>query len=400
MASKNKGGLYGEIVKKIWTTMATSLVAVTSMVSAEQWETSFSPVNNNACCDAPSNSCCDSPCGHWSADIDFLYWTACQGGLAYGSESRTDTFGTGGSVSRFHTKLKHPHQRWDVGFRVGLGYQSACDCWDATLIYTNFDTDAHARHEEAVNANQWFTPAFNAIPGTGVAGDSLLGGNGTPGSDSFPVQFAYAHWKLRLNLLDLEIGREFCVNSCLSLRPFIGVRAASINEKYDIRYETQQIVSSEVTEFPDDRIHLKNNFEGAGVRGGLDSNYDLGCGLSLYGGVAASLLYGETEIRSKEVLVTTASPTTNVFEVKQKDNTCGCRAITDAEIGVRWQKVCCNKVIAFQVGWEHHFFFNQNQFEKFTNFDGADNAGTDRYPQDIHGDLSVQGLVVSARVHF
>jgi hypothetical protein len=388
MPKKTKEIFVDKSLKKLWKATATTLVAISSMVNANQ---------SIGDCSQSCNPCCN----RWSIDADFLYFTACEGGLSYGSESRAQTFGgtVGGSSASTHTKLKHPHQRWDVGYRLGIGYE-ICDCWDTNLTWTNFDTDGHAKQDEIVNANQWFTPAYNAIPGTGLAGGALLGGNAAAGENRFPVQFANAHWKLRLNLLDLEIGHEFCATPCLSLRPFIGVRGASINEKYRIRYETIVSTGASVVASVNDRVHLKNDFEGAGVRGGLDSEFDLGCGLSLYGGVAASLLYGETEIKTREVLIASPGVAGTVVEVCQKDSTCGCRAITDAEIGVRWQKTCCNRVVAFQLGWEHHFFFNQNQFEKLTNFNGTDNAGTDRYGQNHHGDLSVQGLVLSAKVYF
>ena len=371
--------------KKTQALITATLMALTAFASAQ-----------------PCNPCNDSPCGRWAIISDTLYLTATQGGLTYGSESEALTFGGTGSVTKYETKIKHLHQRWDLGWRLGVGYQSPCECWDAALLWTHFDTDTHAKHDDPVNPNQWFTPAWNSIPVPFTDDDpNLLGGNLPPdGTTSFPVQYSYAHWKLRMNLVDLEIGREFCVNSCLSLRPHVGVRGASINEKYKIKYEVIAAVGASELAAPIDYIDLKNDFEGAGVRGGLDTDFDLGCGLSIYGGVAVSLLYGETEINSKERLIVTTLPTSNVFETRQKDNDCGCRAITDAEIGIRWQKCCFNKIIVTEIGWEHHFFFNENQFEKYTNFDGTDNAATDRFPQVAHGDLSVQGLVWSTRVYF
>lgn len=362
----------------------------------------------------PCNPCCDSPCGRWWFDSDTIYWTACQEGLTYGSETRAQTIGDTGSLTEFHTKKKHLHQRWDFGWRFGLGYQSPC-CWDVGLTWTNFDTDMHAKHEEAVNQNQWFTPAWGGIAALGLLDDQLLGGNIEP-PFGFPVDEAWAHWKLRLNLIDLEIARDYCVNSCLTLRPHIGVRGASINERYEIEYEVfgstfvppfsiipstppplrQQAGPALVI----DKLHLSNDFEGAGIRGGLETTYDLGCGLSLYGGVAASLLYGETEIKTKERLLNGPDLSSDVFEMIQKDRECGCRAITDAELGIKWTFCCYNRIIVSKLGWEHHFYFNENQFEKFTNYNGTDNAATDRFPNVLHGNLSIQGIVWTARIYF
>lgn len=381
--------------KKVQTALAVSLITVTGIVSAYDGGIGRG-------CGVPCSPC-EQSCGRWSVDSDFLYWTACERGLTFGSKTEQRACS---SHTSFETRKKHPHSRWDVGWRVGIGYQFPCDCWDATLTWTHFDTDGHAKHDENTSSTEWFTPAWNSIPGDGDVNGRLLGGRTTT-EGGFPVDFAHGHWKLRLNLLDLEIGREYCVNSCLSLRPFVGVRGASINEKYNIEYATPLISRIGASTSDRDRVHLKNDFEGAGVRGGLDTDFDLGCGLSIYGGVAASLLYGETEIKSKEILVSSVTPVipnpvtiVSCFEQHQKDHECGCRAITDAEIGIRWQKMCCNKMVVFQLGWEHHFFFNQNQFEKFTNYNGSNNFGTDRYPENVHGDLSVQGLVISTRIFF
>lgn len=392
-------------MKKLWSAMTASLLVVTGLLSADACPPDCPPMQAcnpcNPCDYNPCNPCCDSPCGHWMFEVDLLYWTACEGGLTYGSDTEASAIGTAGTLTSFHTKKKHPHQRWDLGWRLGVGFQFPCECWDAFVIWTHFDTDAHAHHDESVTTNRWFTPAWNSIPGDGDEAGNLLGGNVISDS-TFPVDDARAHWKLDLNLLDLEIGREFCVNSCLSLRPFIGVRGATINDKYDIKYETISVSGTALVVGPVDRVHLKNEFEGAGVRGGLDTTYDLGCGASIYGGVAASLLYGETEIKTKERLIvgTTGDLTSDVLFHEQKDEECGCRAITDAEIGISWRHCCCDKIILVKFGWEHHFFFNENQFEKFTDFFATDNFATDRMPQDIHGDLSVQGLVLSARIDF
>lgn len=363
---------------------------------------------NCACNNAPVKACADS-CSCWSIISDSLYWTACERGLTYGSETEAISFGTGGTLTQFNTKVKNPHQRWDFGWRLGVGYRSPCDCWDAKLIWTSYYTDPHARHDEDVTGARWFTPAWGGTPGTGTPGGALMGGNLVDTEGAFPVVEASSHWKLSLNLVDLEIGRDFCVDSCLTLRPFVGVRFASINEKYKLTYDATTVVIDElaapepgaVVAGPFDPIHLKNNFEGAGVRGGLETDYDIGCGFSLYGTLAASLLYGETEIKSRQrLIVASLTPATSLVEHEQKDEQCGCRAITDACIGIRWLRCCCGKTIITKLGWEHHFFFSENQFESFTDFDGTDNALTYRNPQIKRGDLSVQGIVLSSTICF
>lgn len=390
-------------LKKVLTAMAASFVALSATVSASNGSYTYASGPGSfgncgpVCC--PTNTCNPCGCGDWFVDVDVLYWKACEGGLMYGSvteETELDT--TTATFDHFDTKKKNPHHRWDVGVRVGLGYHFACECYDAAVYWTHFDTDAHGHWGDCSDFNRWFTPAWS-----GVDTHGLLGGNRDNGTN--PVSHASAHWKLRLNLLDAEIGRSFCVNSCLSLRPYVGVRGAFIDQNYKLEYVSSRDVSGQEVCSPTDEFHLKSDFEGAGIRIGMDTDYNLGCGVSLFGDLAASLLWGETEVKTKEKYTFGVFPgSTDVIFMSQKDRDCGSRAITDASLGLRWQQCCCNKVITLEFAWEHHFFFNNNDFEKFTNFDAETTASaaiaTDRYPQVIHGDLSVQGFVFSGKVEF
>lgn len=399
-------------LKKVLSAMAASFVAVTSVVSAANGSFTYAPdhgpFGGNCSPCAPSFAPCAAPCaaaapccnnGDWFVDVDVLYWKACEGGLMFGSETRERVLDAGTtSFDTFKTKKKNPHHRWDVGVRVGLGYHFACECYDAAIYWTHFDTDAHGHYRKGADSNHWFTPAWS-----GVTTNGLLGGNIDNGAN--PVDFASSHWKLRLNLIDAEIGRSFCVNSCLSIRPYIGVRGAIIDQKYDLEYDAITTISGTDVASPIDEFQLKSDFEGAGIRIGTDVDYNLGCGVSLFGDLAASLLWGESEVKTKEAYQFGTTPGTTEFTFQeQRDRDCGSRAITDASLGLRWQQSCCNKLITLEFAWEHHFFFNNNDFEKFTNFDAQTSSvaaiATDRYPQTIHGDLSVQGFVFSAKVEF
>jgi len=375
-------------LRKVLSSLTATLLAISGIASAFDGGHTYESYGNPCSPCAPVCNPCGNDCGDFFVDVDVLYWKACEGGLTYGSETEFNELITATTFATYETKKKNPHFRWDVGVRVGLGYHFACECYDAAIYWTHFDTDAHGHHDEFVDGGHWFTPSWGGVT-------PLLGGTS---EGTFGVERASAHWKLRLNLIDLEIGREFCVNSCLSLRPFIGVRGAIIDQRYDLEYIA--VDESETLPSPIDRFRLKSNFEGAGIRCGLDTAYNLGCGVSLYGDLAGSLLWGESEVKTQEEYEATPAPTSSFTEMHQKDRDCGSRAITDAAIGLRWQQCCCNKVITLEVGWEHHFFFNNNNFEKFTNFGSTENAATDRFPQDIHGDLSVQGFVFSAKLEF
>lgn len=345
---------------------------------------------------ANSSICCPQfCCGDFFAQFDSLYWTSCAHGLMYGSETHhTELITPNSSLSDFNTKIKNPHQKWDVGYRLGLGYRSPCECYDIGLFWINYQNTAHGHVDiPVINGAHWFTPAWGIV-------SPLLGGNTINGDN--PLNVASANWKLRLNLIDLVIGRPFCVNSCLSLKPYIGARAAIFDQHYHIRHYASINGSLEETPGVREKFSLKTRFEGAGLRIGMESEYNLGCGLFLYGDLAASLLWGREKISTGCKFRSAPTDETGLVDILMSEEECAGQAITDAAIGIRWLTCCCNKVLILELGWEHHYFFSTNKFEK-TVFNGDNPSGfpaINRYPQDIHGDLSVQGLVSNMRVLF
>lgn len=337
----------------------------------------------------------EASCGEYFAQIDSLYWTACARGLMYGSETRHSEIVASNTFSDFDIKIKNPHHKWDVGYRLGLGYRPHCECFDVAVYWINFENTAAGHFDvPCIDGGHWFTPAWGII-------SPLLGGNTVNGEN--PLNCASAHWKLRLNLIDVVIGRPFCVNSCLSLRPYIGARGAIFDQRYLLDYRASLNGSIEDTPGVQEKFKLKTKFEGAGLRLGMETQYDIGCGFAIYGDLAGSLLWGREKISTYSTR--RSPPSDQEFHLADfllAEEECGCLAITDAAIGIRWSQCCFNKIFTLELGWEHHFFFNTSKFEK-TVFNGSNPIGfpvVNRYPQDIHDDLSIQGLVSNLRVYF
>jgi hypothetical protein len=138
---------------------------------------------------------------------------------------------------------------------------------------------------------------------------------------------------------------------------------------------------------------MKNNFWGIGLRFGLETQWGIGCGWSVFGDASASLLYGYFKITHTESDVlsdtTVNSPLFSASNFYHVD-----RFIADFIAGLRYDYMFCDERyhLGFQVGWEHHMFFGQNQFPKFI---GVTSPGLFVANQ---GDLSLQG--VSAQVRF
>lgn len=361
-------------LKNMWAAMAVSLVAATSIVNAAPFfDNNQSYGDSSGCCPCGPVRPCVDPCGNWFVDAEFIYWNVSEHGLEYGTEVAIvrETETTPEIVAGRTHKLG---DKWEPGFRVGLGYDLPCDGWDVVAYYTNLYSKSHSHTFTDPTSDDFFNPTYITVD------------QGTEFDD------IHASWKLNLNLLDFELGREFCVSSCVTIRPFIGVRAAWIDQSITTRLFN-------VTDTTDDfvaRSRTKTKFDGAGLRGGLDSEWKLGwCGISIYGQSAASILYGRFKNSYHEFSF--ESPIDPVGTVVvDNDNYNACVAIADAAIGLRWKEYfnCDTIALTLQVGYETHFFWDQAQFIRPTARDGF--ARTERFAHD----LNTNGVTFAAKLAF
>lgn len=351
------------------------------------------------CC-APSGGCC------WYNDVAFsaeaLVFQACEDGLAYGTQINvpSSTITTGPTVTTVFERVKTPHFKWDWGYRLGLHYDLPCDCWGLAILYTHYNshTTSHADNERTDPniETSFFIPAWGV---TRAFNDD----------DAPFISSTEARWKMRLDLLDIELGRAFCISDCLTLRPHIGVRAVWLNQTYNINNFSESFTGSPSVEFQRlaQHVHLSSDYESAGLRGGLDTCWELGCGMCLYGKAAASILAGSYNMKTR-VDVAEGFPTeTSGFADRQKDDFCACRAVLDAALGLQYKYTCDCMTIKFHVAWEQHIFLNHNTFEDIVNVDGDPEpsgspfsfAGT-RNPQFHRGDLCIKGVSFGATFDF
>ncbi len=263
-------------------------------------------------CAVECNNCCNE--NFWVSG-DVLYLTACEGGFgcAFGSTAIESTVSNGQVITSIAEEDRDIDFDWDVGFRVGAGYRFDCSCWDASIYWTHFNENGSGHDCESS-----------------------------------------AKWKLRFNEVDALLGYTFKYNDCFNIRPFFGARYAKINQSLDTNLVSTVLVvatnaSSIVTTTDSDTEH----FWGAGPVLGFDANFLLGCGFSVYGNLAGSLLYGEFKDEFNDSNVFTAAVNNCVASKKS----CGVLYGLDGGIGVRYE-MC---YATFQVGLEQHTYFDYNQ---------------------------------------
>lgn len=265
-----------------------------------------------------------------------FYWNVRENGLSYAIENE------GSTTIANRGDLKDPRFRWNLGFKFGMGYIFARDGWDVFLNFTHIHIKGFS-NADAEDGKVLFPIWTNAATQTGPGFVSRVRGN----------------WRLHFGMFDLELGKQFLVGPLLSLRPHIGLKAAEIRQKYKFLYMGGNL-------FPDsqDELSMKNKFWGIGPRAGLNSLWNIGAGLSIYGNAAISLLYGDFHVHEGEHAKIGIEDRMVIFHRFQLS-----RAVTDLMLGVCWEYLFHDDRfrIVLQAGWDQHLFFGQNQFLRFVN---------------------------------
>ncbi|HSX03964.1 MAG TPA: Lpg1974 family pore-forming outer membrane protein [Rhabdochlamydiaceae bacterium] len=274
-----------------------------------------------------------------------------------------------------NTRAKTVNFNWDWGFRLGLGANLEHDGWDIFLNWMQFRT--HANRFITPNATETLFPV---LPHPGSVGNEF--GNATASAAS-------SKWKLHLNEIDLEGGRQFFVSKWLTVKPHAGFRTAWIRQKDHVKY-----LGLVGPAFPLGKVDMKCNYWGLGIRGGLDTQWGIACGWSVVANYAASILYGFFNSHHNEAAIFASGARSNLFSFKDFYHVG--RVITDFLIGLRYDYMFCEERyhVGVQAGWEHHMFFGQNQFIRFAD----DVAQASMFANQ--GDLSLQGFSLDVRFDF
>jgi len=307
-------------------------------------------------------------------------------------------------------EAERPRHEFEWGFKVGLGYVLPHDGWDIYANYTRFNGHHHNCgsgdcEECCVCAPRLFFPTF-LIPCMTVPCPN--------------VTEACGKWKLRLNRLDLELGREFFVSKWLTMRPFVGFAGLILTQHLNVEYAG----GNYVPQGHEYEHKMRNQFRGGGLRGGFNTQWDFYKDWSLYGNLALNLLYGSFHIKQHawdeiEVFTTIVEEgECGCVETEVIDDECAsqksllyeaekdfliCRPVLDLGIGLQWEHAFADDAffLSFHAGWEQHFYWGQNQFVRFFNGSCTGSCcGTPAAYSEPNADLSLAGWVFGARFDF
>lgn len=296
-------------------------------------------------------------------NTEFLWWVAKGDGFYYSQGGYNPLSPAGTTVFDGHLHKVKPQFR--PGFRIGIGGNMEYDEWDIVLNWTWFKS--HAKdHTHRLSLALWANPGINS------------GGNSTFGTFS-----SKAEWALHYNIVDTEMGRSFWVGRHFSLRPFLGIRGAWIDQHFAIKYN---YTTTPITE---GRLRAKSDFEGAGVRAGLDMRFALLNGWSLYGITSASMLYGFYDCDFHERFESAKIAETN-------DGFRSALASAQLSLGLRWDAYAHKDRYHFALfaAWEQNNWFGANKMNHF--FSNLNDGNLEQ----MNGDICFAGGTFGARFDF
>ena len=182
---------------------------------------------------------------------------------------------------------------YSAGARMGLSY----DVGTGTAIraqYLTLDTsDSSSAEKEA---------GVNDLWGTWLHPNAII--------DDNDVTSAQMSYDFNLDVFDLSARKKLDMGSDLGLGIEAGLRYARIDQKIEVNY--RQDVTSTTNRRAD--IYNTNNFSGWGPRFGVDADWRMGKGFSLFGALAGSILLGDFDTSQQEYdwQVAAVTPTTRV----------------------------------------------------------------------------------------
>ncbi len=336
----------------------------------------------------------------------FIYWQASQENMEIGLISENDPEGkiTGTPDNPFTThyvnnmSITSPNFTYRPGFKLGFGAKLNWDGWDAFAEYTQF----HGTIKTGVK------PLIPSTQGAGAShpnGQYLYPIQGNPGTGSesgYFFQDANQSWTLKMDFLDISLGRAYYLGTKLTVRPFLGARGAWVRQNLTTSYNGSTSYTDANSSDNGYFNATATNFYaswGVGPRFGFESNWMIGQGLRFIGNGSADVLYTRYSLHVEQQATDNSTDYVNNpiganYSVSQEIDYL--RTHLDLEMGLGWGMYFYHNDYHFDLSatYGYQVFWNQNMFRNFVNFGSP---GTSIAP---NGDLFVHGLTMTARFDF
>jgi len=330
--------------------------------------------------------CCRQPCSYitwrgaccvpsYNLYADFLYWQVHPDGLDFARDGGIAALPT---TDVEQGKILNPGCRANPGVRIGLKVDlGPCCTWDVFGQYTYLNNNFRKTSSK----------------GLGVEGLRPLVWNlGVGGSED--INLAEGRWKHEISILDIGLGNTFCVDSCFSFRPHLGLKTTWQKLRYRVKYEN--IVNATTTS--QDQICFVTDFNGIGLRGGMESQYKLFRCLSFVGNFAFSAMYSDLNTNRQDDHIDNINSGTSPIIANTWFNREHCTLIpvTEILVGLQWDiPMMCDYEYHIMIGWEAQVWWNMMQYIFVNN-----NSGGNAYEFGARGNISYQGLTARLSASF
>lgn len=355
----------------------------------------------NECCPV---DCCKQDKWHFKVYADYLYWQVSQDQMQFatvvpGLIQKISGFIGGNTFTGLDVDANIIEQSsdWKSGFRIGAETGCPCD-WGINLAWTHFN---HSIGKEVSDAGGNIVPT--AFPLSSIVGFlPLIIGNGDISILNILAQAddpsvglsnrAKSDWSLQFNTIDLQFGK-ICCCSCLTLHPFIGLKAASILQSQKIRYFFNSPFSNSVS------VKKTNDFRAIGPSIGLDAALKICENVTFSTGASGALVYGKFNARTSPTIELSIPNDTGAqtvsIAIKANDKKHNrLRPTASAYFGLDWSCCYCGSPIEFGVAYEVQYWWNQWQSPS------SAEIGLLAASSSAQGDLMMQGVTFSLAVGF
>lgn len=247
---------------------------------------------------------------------------------------------------------------WDPGFRGGLSFDPK-GFFDTKLYWTYFTSDTKDSIPLDIHL---VTPEFFS----GFLSDNDFFG-------------AKQEWKLDYHTVDLELSHAFNITDTITLRPIIGVKAASINQTIDVLWQALLFNSTE---------KVTSNYLGIGPSFGVNGAWQISKQLEFVSEFAGAFMWGRWNIkdtykRPYEPLSLTPNATT--ITTKLNDSELGTLNLRYF-VGLHWSPQALSR-LSVEIGYDMQYWANQLRVTTFQQL-------------PTHGDLTLQGGTCSFSFDF
>ena len=293
---------------------------------------------------------------------DFILWTPRMSNIAFAATNQEVLNASTLDVKT--GRILHPDWSLEPGFRLGLGWFFGCEGWRLSAEYT------------------WIR--FNdSTAKPKLKGDQQI--ISSLGSPLIKTETSKGGLKFGFNVIDIELGRTFCIDSCLLIDTHFGLKT----QWQDYRFRLKETGESATTRNPAvSKERFKSDTWGVGIRAGVGPRWYWSRCFSIYSEFAATAQWQHFDskgvVRSHDEATGMRSSLLDV-----KDTFYLITPVFEAELGLRWENwYCCDRYhFMAKAGWEIQWWGKQNQFISF-------------YTETRDGDLGLQGLTVSFEFDF